>query len=388
MSGNDTRQVLYVDGAPEARAAFADAFGSRFSVQTAERGASALASVSARAPAVVISAGRLPDQDGAELLALVRERAPETARLMVGPADAPLVLDALNRAAVSRYIVSPWRPDELAAALEEGLALSARARHGRVLQLGFLDARRENGLGEAAASYAHDMCSPLSALATNLERLEQHVPAVHNLAGQAGRAGVTLDAAQRDATQELADITRESQESVAALTTLVEGLRARARPPAGGSADPAEALDYVVPLIRAVLGERGAELHVERAASPRIAVSSAELSGLLAQLLADAAAALTPELARRRVSLALRAERDGVRITVGDTGAGLSAEDLRRVERTKITSTNPSPRPGLAPVRERAIRAGGSFQLESAVGQGTTVHVWLPCADASEAEPG
>ena len=140
-------------------------------------------------------------------------------------------------------------------------------------------------------------------------------------------------------------------------------------------------MDYVVPLMRAVLGERGAELHVERVASPRLALSGADLSGLLAQLLVDAAAALTPELARRRVSLALRPERDGVRITVGDTGAGLSAEDMRRVERTKVTSTNPSPRPGLAPVRERAIRAGGSFQLESAPGQGTTVHVWLPCAD-------
>ena len=379
---SESVRVLVVDGAPDARAAFTGALGARFSLEFAKTAAEALAMVAARPPAVVLVAARLPDKSGAQLLAQLRERVPEATRLMFGPVDATLILEGVNQAAISRYIVTPWRAEELSAVLDEAVALSAQARHGRLLALGLLDARSVNGLSEAAASYAHDMCSPLSALATNLERLEQHVPAVANLGSQAGRAGVALDLAQRDATQELGDITHESQQSVGALTTLVEGLRSRARPPSGGASDVGMTLANVLPWLRALVADRGGELVVEHAASAPLALAPAELAGLLVQLVGDAAAVLAPALAQRKVTLRLAPEREGLRISVADTGPGLSKEERRQVERTKVTSTARSLRPGLAPVRERAIRAGGSFQLESAVGQGTTVSVWLPCADA------
>lgn len=55
---------------------------------------------------------------------------------------------------------------------------------------------------------------------------------------------------------------------------------------------------------------------------------------------------------------------DGLTLTVRDDGVGLSPNGQTGI--------------GLASMRERAVELGGTFQMESAVGEGTAVQVWLP----------
>lgn len=71
--------------------------------------------------------------------------------------------------------------------------------------------------------------------------------------------------------------------------------------------------------------------------------------------------------------------RDGVRITIGDSGPGMDDRALARAFEpyfsTKATGT------GLGlPIARRNIEAcGGTVAMESVAGSGTTVTVWLPC---------
>jgi signal transduction histidine kinase len=81
----------------------------------------------------------------------------------------------------------------------------------------------------------------------------------------------------------------------------------------------------------------------------------------------------------------LRAFRDGERVgvSVADRGIGMSAEELghlfERFWRAAGVSEIPGSGLGLALVRETMLAHGGTVEVRSAPGEGTTVTLWLPC---------
>ena len=79
---------------------------------------------------------------------------------------------------------------------------------------------------------------------------------------------------------------------------------------------------------------------------------------------------------------------DYVAIAVSDTGTGIDEETLARVMEPFFT-TKPVGRGsglGLSMAHGVAAQSGGGLSIESEVGAGTTVTVWLPRADAQDAE--
>jgi NarL family two-component system sensor histidine kinase LiaS len=67
------------------------------------------------------------------------------------------------------------------------------------------------------------------------------------------------------------------------------------------------------------------------------------------------------------VELSLAPDGEGVRLVVRDDGAGFSLADGLR-----------SAGLGLAMMRERAAEVGGSVEIVTAPGAGTTVRLWVP----------
>jgi len=60
---------------------------------------------------------------GVDFLARIGELSPRTIRIMMtGHADLATSLDAINRCSVFKFIVKPWRKDELIRIVEEALA--------------------------------------------------------------------------------------------------------------------------------------------------------------------------------------------------------------------------------------------------------------------------
>ena len=74
------------------------------------------------------------------------------------------------------------------------------------------------------------------------------------------------------------------------------------------------------------------------------------------------------------VAVKVAREADGLRLIVADRGPGFNPEAAAR-----------SGRLGLAGMRERAELLGGSFEVDSAPGAGTTVRVWWPLSGRAEA---
>lgn len=78
---------------------------------------------------------------------------------------------------------------------------------------------------------------------------------------------------------------------------------------------------------------------------------------------------------------------DGVRVTVADSGAGMDAATLGRALDPFFT-TRPSGTGLGLPIVQRIVHAhGGDLKLESEIGHGTKVVIWLPLISAASSEP-
>jgi ActR/RegA family two-component response regulator/GGDEF domain-containing protein len=136
-------KILFVDDEPSALEGFQRILHRRFDIRTAISGGEGLVTIDRDGPfAVVISDMRMPGMSGADFLAQVRKRAPETVRmLLTGHADLHSAMDAVNRGNILHFLTKPCERDVLVAAINSGLdqyhvamAEKALARKGQLLE--------------------------------------------------------------------------------------------------------------------------------------------------------------------------------------------------------------------------------------------------------------
>jgi response regulator RpfG family c-di-GMP phosphodiesterase len=116
-------RLLLVDDDANLIAAFQRNLRKQFSFDTALSGADALQLVATKGPyAVVLADMNMPGMKGIDLLEQVRQRSPDTVRMMLtGNADQQTAVDAVNRGEVFRFLNKPCPPEVLVPALEAGL---------------------------------------------------------------------------------------------------------------------------------------------------------------------------------------------------------------------------------------------------------------------------
>jgi two-component system sensor histidine kinase BaeS len=109
-----------------------------------------------------------------------------------------------------------------------------------------------------------------------------------------------------------------------------------------------------------------------------VLLDPARVRGVLGNLLANA---LRHTPSGGRVTATVAPERNGVAITVADTGSGISPELLPHVfERFVKDPSSPGSGLGLAIARDVVAAHLGSIEATSPPGGGTTIRVWLPTA--------
>ncbi|MTV40891.1 HD domain-containing phosphohydrolase [Duganella radicis] len=107
--------VLCVDDEPNILAALRRLFRpAGYRVLLAESGAAGLAVLEQQAVDLVISDMRMPEMNGAQFLAQVRQRWPDTLRLLLtGYSDIQSIQDAINCGEIYRYITKPWEDGDM-----------------------------------------------------------------------------------------------------------------------------------------------------------------------------------------------------------------------------------------------------------------------------------
>ena len=253
------------------------------------------------------------------------------------------------------------------AAEQRATAEAARADAEAMLR----QAQRVEMLGQIAAGVVHDF--------------RNTVQTVHAGASLIERAAMRGNLAR---VREVAEMLRQAATRGGQLTQRL--LSFRKTGDGRSSCDPAEVVSATGTLLRATLGP-GYRLSVDVLSGlpPCIAGHPAELDSALMNLVINARDAMP---AGGEITIALRptAEAPGLapgrymELSVTDRGIGMDADTLSRATDAFFT-TKPGGGTGLglSSIRGFVEGAGGTMQLHSIPGQGTTVTLWLP--EASEA---
>ena len=116
-------KVLLVDDDPEVLSALSRHLRRRFDIRVATGGAEALEMAESQGPfAVVLCDMSMPEIDGIEVLGTLRERAPDTVRMMLtGNIDQQTAVAAVNRAQVFRFFNKPFSANEIAIGVQQAL---------------------------------------------------------------------------------------------------------------------------------------------------------------------------------------------------------------------------------------------------------------------------
>lgn len=246
--------------------------------------------------------------------------------------------------------------EELRARVDE------RTRQLREAEEQVARARRLAGLGTLSAGMAHELNNPLTAVIGMVTLARQY-------SGTEGRASefltVALEQARRmariiDELRQLADREREGL-----------GVRLSLRGP----------VQAAVEAVREECARRNIALVCDFAEPlPDIQGHADPLQQAVGHLLRNAVTAM-PEGGSLTVGLA-PVEGDAVRLWVRDTGRGIAPENLERIFDPFFTTKDEAGRLGLGlSVTHRIVEAHhGRIQVESALGQGSTVTVILPAA--------
>ena len=126
--------VLFVDDEPQILGGLRDALWRYpFAILTATSGAQALRLLETNTVDVVVSDERMPNMAGSEFLGIVRQKYPQTIRIVLtGQASLGAAIRAINEGEVHRFLTKPCSTVDLATTIQRALQLrdlaSERAR--------------------------------------------------------------------------------------------------------------------------------------------------------------------------------------------------------------------------------------------------------------------
>ena len=317
---------------------------------------------------VILTDVMMPGMDGIELLKRLKAKEPTIVVIvMTGFSEKDVILNAL-KADADDFISKPLNLLQLKTAIDK--ALVKKALKEEIASLKSLDQLKSNFL----SSISHKFRTPLTSISLFLQNLATGVFAA-------------------DDPQFRMNVRLVSDES-AYMERLVSDLLVFSRMMDTGRALRREPFSFTQ-AIQTILGESreisikpSIETVLDLQDVPAINVDREKIAFALKQII-DNAYKFSGEQGEVRISL--RADATGLFIEVRDSGAGIPQDEIPKVFE-KFYQFDPHNTGqvrgfglGLYYAREFVRMHGGSISIESAVGSGSSVTVWLPLNDSKGA---
>lgn len=374
IGGNpDRTTVLVVDDEPHTLAAVAHLLRRRYRVLGAPLAERALELLASEPVSVVLCDQRLPDMPGDRLIAEIRERYPETVRLMMTAYwDHAALAYAVNHGRIFGYLRKPWNDEELEQAVESAVAFGALALENRritdALQASNERLSRVNAeLRHFTHAVAHDLKEPLRTILAYSQFLEEDLgPLVSG-----------------DSSHYLAGIGRCAGHLRRLIDDLLQVSELEHLPLAMEPVPLDEVLRQVAGLLEATINDRGGRLVVEDGL-PRVQGDFGRLVLLFQNLVANGLKFNRSDVPTVSVSAA-EAETGRVLVRVQDNGIGIPVEFQEKIfnlfQRLHNKTEYPGTGAGLAIVRKIIDAHQGGVRVESEPGAGAAFMVDLPVAE-------
>jgi signal transduction histidine kinase/DNA-binding NarL/FixJ family response regulator len=240
---------------------------------------------------------------------------------------------------------------------------------------------RLSTMGEIAAGIAHEIANPISAVRSNVDVIIQAMTQLGPVLAAADH-----DPELREIIDDLPELLCETWEGLARTDEIIRQMKALIRLDGGISRDERVVLGVVVDdTLRLLRPRLKVPVRTEISRDAHVRGSSAELSQVIVNLVVNASDAcdeLQKRGGRDKPEVLVKVESDGEHavVKVIDNGTGIPPDALQRIFLPLFT-TKPSDRGtglGLAIVRRIAEENGGTIDVSSQVGVGTTFTVTLP----------
>ncbi|MGN6105277.1 MAG: sensor histidine kinase [Kofleriaceae bacterium] len=380
--------VVYVDDERANRIVFEQSL-SEFNLLTAPDAQTALSLLDVHDVAVLVTDMRMPGMTGEELLRIVKEKHPQTIRMVVTAyKDVDPILRAINEGLVARYIIKPWERAEVVQVLRWACEAWTFGRDSAALHRRLLETERLATLGSIAGMLVHDLKQPLMSLLVNIEHLRELALATPTL--QVALERTQLDPSVRrrllELVGDLEPVTTDLRTSTLHLTEMINSLRDLGRP-----RDPSQPMQPIdpLPIVRHAMAVCQ-EMTITARASigyegprtlPHVRMSPTELTQVLINVVANGAQAVAARgVPHGKVSIRARTNEGMLELQVRDDGVGMTPEVLNRAGTPFFTTRAEGTGLGLAQCQRLIGTAGGRFRIESEQGVGTTVTIMLPTA--------
>ena len=165
--------VLFVDDETNILSALKRLFRPQgYVIHIADSGAAALAVLEKEHVDLVVSDMRMPEMNGAQLLEQVRNRWPDTVRiLLTGYSEMSATVDAINKGGIYRYIAKPWEENDLAMTVRN--ALDGKRLEHEKQRLEALTLKQNEELVQLNASLEDKVAQRTAELQKTMDRLKK-----------------------------------------------------------------------------------------------------------------------------------------------------------------------------------------------------------------------
>ena len=359
--------------------------------QTAASAEEAIALAAERCPDLVLMDIHIEgERDGIQTATLLRERFEVPVVYLTAWADEATVARAKLTQPYG-YLIKPIKPGELRTTLElalhrHGLDRAAAHRQQLAAQRTTESTRSERlgSLATLSGGVAHEVNNPLAAMLANTELLLEDLAALS--------ASVEAGAATREVLLESlgtsSELLRELQQGGNRIRTIVGGLAtfAQSKAPERTPTVLADALDWALRLEASAI-EKVASLVHTAAPMPAVLGNHGQLAQVFNNLIVNATQAMASgRRDENQLTVVSGTAADGwAEVSIADTGLGMSTEQRAHAFDPFFTTREVGGGTGLGLSVCHGVVAslGGSIEVESEPGRGTTVRVRLPAAPAA-----
>jgi signal transduction histidine kinase len=369
--------VLYVDDDAANLTAFSYCFDEEFDVITAASAEAGLAIMGQREVAVLVTDQRMPHMTGAQLCHQAKQTHPDTVRVVVSAyADITAAVESINAGEVHRYILKPWREQDMGAMLRACVESYSLGKLVKTMQLRLLDSQQQAGAHLMLNRMLHELANPAQALIGFSQLLHDQIRVL-------ARALEPVAASAAPVLEDIIQVTGELLECTNALANRLNHFRdgGLPHPPPPRGIDLARATLSAITIVRGAVQKRARLNLTTDSALPLVAIDATQASQIIVNLIVNAHEALTAaNVERNRIDVSLEAGDRHAVLQVKDNGHGIPPDKLPLIFDTYFTTKGGGPGRGLglAIVRDIVDGAGGTVEVQSTPGEGTTFRVLLP----------